>query len=344
MTSKNNINQTNTQEIQQSSKEMQLRAFLKGLLASGVVTIANFSNVANAPEKVAEVNGGKNLYQKIIGNHLRTGKMTPGSEIGISIDKTLAQGSLGTMAYLQFSVPSFRTKLSMAYIDHNTLQNGIDNSDDKHYNETVPDKSFIPFSKVSNSICSQENVEQFVHADWTLGGDDSQIPALGGAGGLDLAVKNGGGLSYMTYPNVMRINLNGNIANGNSVKEIILEVIKLISSNGNGGWVVEYGGSGLASLSVLERQAIANMGAETGLTISIFPSDQVTRSYLKALGREYQWVELAADANATYDKIVNINVAALEQCGKPSCIGQSKKGPGRPRKMLDQVMIDSCAS
>jgi len=298
---------------------------------------------------------GKNLYQKIVGSHLKIGEMLAGNEIGIEIDQTLTQDALGVMSYLQFEaigVPRVRTKLSVSYVDHNLLQDGFENADDHRYLETVADKYGILYSKAGNGICHQVHVDRFARPGWALIGGDSHTPASGavgmlaiGAGGLDIAAAMGGDLFFMTFPKVVRINLNGSLADWVSAKDVILEVLNLLSTKGNVGWAIEYGGDGLSSLTVPERSTIANMGAEAGVTTSIFPSDDIVKRFLKAQDREEQWLELLPDADATYDRVIDINLSALEpSVALPHSPDNVKSVRELSGIKVHQVLIGSCTN
>lgn len=298
---------------------------------------------------------GLNLAQKIIKNHLISGEMTPGNEISIRIDQTLTQDSTGTMAYLQFEaigIPRVKTEKSVAYIDHNTLQAGFENADDHKYIQTVTSKHGIYFSRPGNGICHQVQLERFDVPGKTLLGSDSHTPTGGGigmlaigAGGLDVAVAMGGGPYYMMMPKVCRVTLHGKLKPWVSAKDVILEVLRLLTVKGGVGKVIEYAGDGVSSLTVPERATITNMGAELGATTSIFPSDAVTKAFLKAQGRESDWTELLPDTDAVYDEEVAIDLGSLEPlAAKPhspdnveavSKIGQIK---------VDQVAIGSCTN
>ena len=296
-----------------------------------------------------------NLTQKILAAHLLSGELVPGTEISIRIDQTLTQDSTGTMAYLQFEamgVDRVKTKKSVAYIDHNTLQTGFENADDHQFIQTVAKKHGIYCSKPGNGICHQVQLERIGVPGWTLLGSDSHTPTGGGigmlaigAGGLDVAVAMGGGAYFLSCPKVVGIKLTGKLPYGVAAKDIILEVLRRLTVKGGVGKVMEYIGEGVATLTVPERATITNMGAELGATTSIFPSDDVTREFLKAQGREADWTELKADDDATYDEIVEIDlntlvplvakphmpdiVETVEQCG--------------PIK-VDQVFIGSCTN
>ncbi len=263
----------------------------------------------------------QNLAQKIIAAHLVSGEMVPGSEISIRIDQTLTQDSTGTMAYLQFEaigVPRVKTKRSVAYIDHNTLQSGFENADDHKFIRTVAGKHGIFLSRAGNGICHQVHLERFGRPGWTLLGSDSHTPTGGGigmlaigAGGLDVAVAMGGGAYYLTMPKVVRVNLIGKLRPYVSAKDIILEVLRRMTVKGGVGKIIEYTGEAVATLSVPERATIANMGAELGATTSVFPSDDVTKAFLRAQGREEDFTPLCADPGASYDEALEIDLSAL---------------------------------
>ena len=265
---------------------------------------------------------GYTIAQKIIKAHLLSGEMTVGSDIGLKIDQTLTQDATGTMAYLEFEamgVPRVKTEKSVAYIDHNTLQTGFENADDHRFIQTVTKKHGIYFSRPGNGICHQVHLERFGIPGKTLIGSDSHTPTNGGigmlamgAGGLDVAVAMGGGAYHITMPKMVRINLTGQLQDWVSAKDVILEVLRLLTVKGGVGKIIEYGGPGVATLTVPERATITNMGAELGATTSIFPSDDVTRGFLKAQSREEDWVELKADDDAVYDEIYEINLSELK--------------------------------
>ncbi|MBR5427225.1 MAG: aconitate hydratase, partial [Clostridia bacterium] len=239
---------------------------------------------------------GLTIAQKIIKAHLLEGDMTPGSEIGLRIDQTLTQDATGTMAYLQFEAMGLervKTELSVAYIDHNTLQSGFENADDHRFIQTCARKRGVRFSRPGNGICHQVHLERFSVPGKTLIGSDSHTPTCGGigmlamgAGGLDVAVAMGGGTYYIPMPKMVRINLTGKLQPWVAAKDIILEVLRIMTVKGGVGKIVEYAGEGVKTLSVPERATITNMGAELGATTSIFPSDETTREFLKAQGRE----------------------------------------------------------
>lgn len=296
-----------------------------------------------------------NLTQKILAEHLVSGQMIPGEEISIRIDQTLTQDSTGTMAYLQFEamgVDRVRTRRSVAYIDHNTLQTGFENADDHQYIQTVTRKHGIWCSKPGNGICHQVHLERYGIPGWTLLGSDSHTPTGGGigmlaigAGGLDVAVAMGGGAYYLTCPKVVNVHLTGRLPYGVAAKDIILEVLRRLTVKGGVGKVMEYTGPGVATLTVPERATIANMGAELGATTSVFPSDEVTRAFLKAQDREADWQALSADADAVYDETIEIDLSTLEPLvARPhmpdNVVTVAEAGPIK----VDQVFIGSCTN
>jgi aconitate hydratase len=298
---------------------------------------------------------GKNLVYKILESHLVEGRLEPGTEIAIRIDQTLTQDATGTMAYLQFEamdVPRVRTELSVSYVDHNTLQDGFENADDHRYLMTVAAKYGIHYSKAGNGICHQVHLERFGRPGKTLLGSDSHTPTGGGigmiaigAGGLDVAVAMGGGPFYLTCPKVVKINLTGRLQPWVAAKDVILTILRMLTTKGNVGAIVEYGGEGVRSLSVPERATITNMGAELGVTTSVFPSDEITRDFLKAQRRESEWTALAADSDAKYERVIDVDLAALvplmAKPHSPDNIGTVKELAGTK---VDQVMIGSCTN
>lgn len=298
---------------------------------------------------------GKNIVEKILEAHIVDGKLEPGTEIGIRIDQTLTQDATGTMAYLQFEavgINRVKTELSVSYVDHNTVQVGFENADDHKYLQTVASKYGIYYSRAGNGICHQVHLERFSKPGKTLLGSDSHTPTCGGAGmlaigagGLDVAVAMGGGAFYLTCPKVIKINLTGKLQPWVSAKDVILKVLEILTTKGNVGYVIEYGGDGIKTLSVPERATITNMGAELGVTTSIFPSDEITRAFLRAQGREQDWIELKADEGAEYDKIIDINlseIVPLFACPhSPDNIKTVKELEGTK---VDQVMIGSCTN
>ncbi len=298
---------------------------------------------------------GLNLAQKIIEKHLVSGEMKVGAEISIKIDQTLTQDSTGTMAYLQFEaigIPRVKTEKSVAYIDHNTLQAGFENADDHKYIQTVTSKHGIYFSRPGNGICHQVQLERFGIPGKTLLGSDSHTPTGGGigmlaigAGGLDVAVAMGGGAYYLTMPKVKKVNLTGKLQPWVSAKDVILEVLRQLTVKGGVGYIIEYCGEGVKTLTVPERATITNMGAELGATTSIFPSDEVTREFLKAQDREQDWIELLPDADAVYDDEITVDLDKLVPLtAKPHMpdIVDTVENVG-PIK-VDQVFIGSCTN
>ena len=296
-----------------------------------------------------------NLTQKILASHLVSGQLIPGEEISIRIDQTLTQDSTGTMAYLQFEamgVKRVRTKRSVAYIEPNTLQTGFENADDHQYIQTVAHKHGIWCSKPGNGICHQVHLERYGIPGWTLLGSDSHTPTGGGigmlaigAGGLDVAVAMGGGAYYLTCPRVVNVHLTGKLPYGVAAKDIILEVLRRLSVKGGVGRVMEYTGPGVATLTVPERATIANMGAELGATTSVFPSDEVTRAFLKAQDREADWQPLAADPGAAYDETVEICLdTLLPLVAKPHMPDNVETVEAVGPIAVDQVFIGSCTN
>lgn len=291
---------------------------------------------------------GDTLAQKLIRSHLVCGEMRVGNEIGLKIDQTLTQDATGTMAYLEFEamgVPRVRTERSVAYIDHNTLQTGFENADDHRYIQTVCNKHGIYFSRPGNGICHQVHLERFGIPGKTLIGSDSHTPTGGGigmlafgAGGLDVAVAMGGGTYYITMPKMVRVNLTGHLQPWVAAKDVILEVLRRMSVKGGVGKIVEYGGEGVKSLSVPERATITNMGAELGASTSIFPSDDITREFMKAQGRENDWVALQPDADAEYDEVIDINLSELV----PLAACPHSPDAVKPVAELDGLAVDQC--
>ncbi|WP_366922728.1 aconitate hydratase [Metallumcola ferriviriculae] len=265
---------------------------------------------------------GKSAAEKIISRHLVTGNPVAGEQIAIKIDQTLTQDATGTMAYLQFEamgIPQVKTDLSVSYIDHNTLQSGFENADDHLYLQTVAAKHGVYFSRPGNGICHQVHLERFGKPGHTLLGSDSHTPTGGGlgmlaigAGGLDVAVAMAGGPFYLTMPEIIKVELTGGLSPWVTAKDIILEVLRRLSVKGGVGKIIEYAGDGVKTLSVPERATITNMGAELGATTSIFPSDEVTKEFLKAQGREECWQEILADEDAAYASSVTIDLGTLE--------------------------------
>ena len=298
---------------------------------------------------------GQTLTEKILSAHLVDGKMEKGSEIGIRIDQTLTQDATGTMAYLEFEamgVPRVKTERSVAYIDHNTLQSGFENADDHRFIGSVCKKHGIYFSRPGNGICHQVHLERFGVPGKTLIGSDSHTPTGGGigmiaigAGGMDVAVAMGGGAYYITCPKVVRVNLTGKLSPWVAAKDVILEVLKRLSVKGGVGKVIEYCGEGVKTLSVPERATITNMGAELGATTSIFPSDEITRQFLKAQGREEAYTPLSADADAVYDEELEINLSELVPLAACPHSPDNVKSVAEIGNMkIDQVCIGSCTN
>lgn len=298
---------------------------------------------------------GYTLAEKIIKDHLVDGEMIKGTEIGLRIDQTLTQDATGTMAYLEFEamgVPHVRTERSVAYIDHNTLQSGFENADDHRFIQSIAKKHGIYFSRPGNGICHQVHLERFGAPGKTLIGSDSHTPTGGGigmlsfgAGGLDVAVAMGGGAYYITMPKMVRVHLTGKLRDYVSAKDVILEVLRILSVKGGVGKIIEYAGEGVRTLSVPERATITNMGAELGATTSIFPSDEITLAFLRAQGREDVWTPLAADEDAVYDEVINIDLSALEPAAAcphmPDNIKPIRELAGM---QVDQVCIGSCTN
>lgn len=297
---------------------------------------------------------GKNLFEKIISSHLVTGTPKAGNEIGIRIDQTLTQDALGTMAYLQFEamgVPVVKTE-SVSYVDHNTLQDGFENADDHRYLQTVADKHGIKYSKAGNGICHQVHLERFARPGLTLIGSDSHTPTSGavgmiamGVGGMDVAVAMAGGPFYLTYPKVIRVNLTGKLQHWCSAKDVILKMLQILTTKGNVGTVIEYGGPGAAALTVPERSTITNMGAELGVTTSLFPSDEMTKVFFKAQGREKDWQLLGPDEDAVYDRVIEIDLNSLvPHIACPHSPDNVKTVNEVAGLKVDQVLVGSCTN
>ena len=298
---------------------------------------------------------GKTIAQKIIAAHLVSGDMTPGSEISLKIDQTLTQDATGTMAYLEFEtmgIPRVKTELSVAYVDHNTLQSGFENADDHRYLQTVAAKHGVYFSRPGNGICHQVHLERFGKPGKTLIGSDSHTPTGGGigmlafgAGGLDVAVAMGGGAYYITMPKMFKVELTGKLNPFVTAKDVSLELLRILSVKGGVGAIIEWGGPGVATLSVPERATITNMGTELGATTSIFPSDETTRAFLKAQGREADYTPLTSDPDAEYDRIIPIDLSALKPMiacpHSPDNVVSVERLKGTK---VDQVCIGSCTN
>jgi aconitate hydratase len=298
----------------------------------------------------------KSVAQKLIDSHLVSGEPVQGKEVNIRIDQTITQDATGTMAYLQFEamgVPKVRTELSVSYVDHNTLQyGGFENADDHRFLQTLASKYGIHFSKPGNGICHQVHLERFGKPGKTMLGSDSHTPTGGGigmlaigAGGLDVAVAMGGGPFNLVYPKVVLVNLKGKLKPWVSAKDIILELLRRMTVKGGVGKVIEYGGEGVKSLTVPERATITNMGAELGATSSVFPSDEVTREFLAAQGREADWIELKADEGTKYDETIDLDLNKLEpMIARPHMPDQVCKVSEIEGLKVDQVCVGSCTN
>ena len=298
---------------------------------------------------------GLTIAQKIIKNHLVSGEMKVGEEIALRIDQTLTQDATGTMAYLEFEsigIERVRTKLSVAYIDHNTLQSGFENADDHRYIQSVAKKYGIRFSRPGNGICHQVHLERFGVPGMTLIGSDSHTPTAGGigmlamgAGGLDVAVAMGGGEYYITMPKMYKVNLTGKLQPWVSAKDVSLEILRILSVKGGVGAIIEWGGEGIKTLSVPERATITNMGTELGATTSIFPSDEITKAFLEAQGRGDAFVALESDPDAVYDRIIDINLSELKPLlACPHSPDNIKSAEELSSIKVDQVCIGSCTN
>ena len=298
---------------------------------------------------------GQNVARKIIEAHLAAGEMKPGEPIAIRIDQTLTQDATGTMAYLQFEtmgIPRVRTELSVSYVDHNMLQAGTENADDHRYLQSIAAKYGILFSRPGNGICHQVHLERFGVPGKTLLGSDSHTPTGGGlgmlaigAGGLEVAVAMAGGAFHLGMPKVVGVKLSGKLGPWVTAKDVILEVLRRLSVKGGVGKIIEYTGPGVATLSVPERATITNMGAELGATTSVFPSDEVTRDYMRAQQRDADWVALAPDGDAAYDEELTIDLSTLEpliaQPHSPDNVVRVREVAGTP---CVQACVGSCTN
>lgn len=298
---------------------------------------------------------GLNLVQKILKEHLVEGELVPGKEIAIRIDQTLYQDATGTMAALEFEmmgVPRVQTERSVIYIDHKTIQMGFEDKDDHEYLRTFAAKYGCYYSKPGNGICHQVHLERFGKPGKTLLGSDSHTPTGGGigmiaigAGGLDVSAAMAGRPFYMVCPKVIGVKLTGRLKPWVSAKDVILKMLEILTTKGNVGWAVEYFGPGVKTLTVPERATITNMGAELGVTFSIFPSDEVTREFLKAQGREEDWIPLEADPDAEYEKVIEIDLSELEPLvacpHSPDNVVPVKELTG---KLVNQVCVGSCTN
>ena len=298
---------------------------------------------------------GKTIAQKIIAAHLLSGCLTPGSEVALRIDQTLTQDATGTMAYLALEgmgISRVKTELSIAYVDHNTLQCGFENADDHQYLQTVAAKYGVRFSRPGNGICHQVHLERFGKPGKTLIGSDSHTPTAGGlgmlafgAGGMDVAAAMGGGAYYITMPKMFRVNLTGALRPGVTAKDISLEILRILSVKGGVGAIIEWGGPGVATLSVPERATITNMGAELGATTSVFPADDVTKAFLTAQGREEDYAPIFPDADAVYDRVIDIDLSALTpRIACPHSPDNIKTVAELNQIKVDQVCIGSCTN
>ena len=325
----------------------------KSILKDNVSVL--FFNDAERKIERADNSMGSTIAQKIIKAHLLSGDMTVGSEVGLKIDQTLTQDATGTMAYLEFEaigVPRVKTEKSVAYIDHNTLQTGFENADDHRFIQSVCKKHGIYFSRPGNGICHQVHLERFGKPGKTLIGSDSHTPTGGGigmlaigAGGLDVAVAMGGGAYYIPMPKMVRINLTGRLQPWVSAKDIILEVLRIMTVKGGVGKIIEYGGEGVKTLTVPERATITNMGAELGATTSVFPSDEITREFMKAQGREEDWTELSSDEDAVFDEVIDIDLSKLvPMAACPHSPDNVKAIEEIGPQKIDQVCIGSCTN
>ncbi|MBQ1934397.1 MAG: aconitate hydratase, partial [Clostridia bacterium] len=298
---------------------------------------------------------GLTIAQKIIKAHLVSGDMTVGSEIALKIDQTLTQDATGTMAYLEFEtmgIDRVRTEKSVAYIDHNTLQSGFENADDHRFIQSIAKKYGIYFSRPGNGICHQVHLERFGKPGKTLIGSDSHTPTGGGigmlafgAGGLDVAVAMGGGAYYLTMPKMFKVNLTGKLRDFVTAKDVSLEILRILSVKGGVGAIIEWGGEGVATLTVPERATITNMGTELGATTSIFPSDEVTKAFLEAEGRGEDYTPLASDPDAVYDRVIDINLSELEPLiACPHMPDNVVKVSSLKGTKVDQVCVGSCTN
>ncbi|MBO5232253.1 MAG: aconitate hydratase [Clostridia bacterium] len=298
---------------------------------------------------------GMTIAEKILAAHIVDGEMKQGTDIGLKIDQTLTQDATGTMAYLEFEamgVDRVKTERSVAYIDHNTLQTGFENADDHRFIQSICKKHGIYYSHPGNGICHQIHLERFSKPGKTLIGSDSHTPTCGGmgmlamgAGGMDVAVAMGGGAYYIPMPKMLRVNLVGKLRPFVSAKDVILEVLRQLSVKGGVGYIVEYAGEGVKTLSVPERATITNMGAELGASTSIFPADEITRQFLIAQGREEDFTPLASDPDAVYDKEITVDLSSLEPlAAMPHSPDNVKKVSEIGPMKVDQVLIGSCTN
>ena len=298
---------------------------------------------------------GNTIAEKIIKRHLISGQMVTGQEIALKIDQTLTQDATGTMAYLEFEtmgIPQVKTEFSIAYVDHNTLQCGFMNADDHQYLQSVAAKYGVRFSRPGNGICHQLHLERFGKPGKTLIGSDSHTPTGGGlgmlafgAGGMDVAVAMGGGAYYINMPKMFKVELTGRLRPFVTAKDAALKLLEILSVKGGVGAIIEWGGEGAKTLTVPERATITNMGAELGATTSIFPSDEQTRLFLKAQGREADFVPLESDPDAHYDRVISIDLSALTPLiACPHSPDNVMEVSTLKNTKVDQVCIGSCTN
>ncbi len=296
-----------------------------------------------------------NIVEKILSKHRISGELTPGEELAIRIDQTLTQDATGTMAYLQFEsmgLDRVKADLAVSYVDHNTIQVGFENADDHAYLKSVAQRYGVVFSRPGNGICHQLHLERFGKPGATLLGSDSHTPSGGGigmiaigAGGIDVAVAMGGGPFYLVSPKVRLVKLTGKLKTGVSAKDVALKVLSVYGTQGNVNCMIEYGGPGVETLSVPSRATITNMGAELGVTTSVFPSDATTQAFLKAQGREQDWMELVADADAAYDQVLELDLSQIEPMAScPHSPGNIATIASLAGKKVNQVLIGSCTN
>ncbi|MBN2641856.1 MAG: aconitate hydratase [Victivallales bacterium] len=295
------------------------------------------------------------VVQKIIDRHYVSGGKQPGEPVAVRIDQTLTQDATGTMAYLELEamkIDRVKTELSVSYVDHNMMQNGPENRNDHLYLQTVAAKKGVYFSRPGNGICHQVHLERFGVPGKTLLGSDSHTPTNGGigmmaigAGGLDVALAMAGVPFRMSYPKIIGVELSGALSSWCAAKDVILKLLSVLSTKGNVGCIIEYFGDGVSTLSVPERATITNMGAEFGVTTSVFPSDDKTKAFLEAQGRGDVWTELLPDAGAEYDRVIKLDLSEVEPMAacpsSPDNISTIRELAG---KKVDQVIIGSCTN
>ncbi len=297
----------------------------------------------------------KTLTEKILESHLVEGSLEKGTEIGIRIDQTLTQDATGTMAYLEFEatgIPRVQTELSVCYVDHNLVQSDFRNADDHRFLQSVARKYGLYFSPPGNGISHQVHLERFGIPAKTLLGSDSHTPTGGGlgmlaigAGGLDVAMAMAGKPFYLVMPKVFGVRLSGSLPAWVSARDVLLELLRQLSVKGGVGYIMEYFGPGVRELSVTDRAAITNFGAELGATTSVFPSDENTRAFLESQGRGSSWAPLAADKGALYDEVIDIDMTSLEPLiacpSSPDNVARVTEVAGRP---VAQVLVGSCSN